>query len=61
MEWSTDTKNGYDGLEVYMEYRYVFVSSTDRNHAKMAAFSFNIRMKIGGWGLSQYINDILPV
>ena len=41
MQWSTDTKIGYDDLEVYMEYRYVFVSSTDRNHVKMAAFSFN--------------------
>ena len=36
MEWSTDTKNGYDDLEVYMEYGYVFMSSTGRNHAKMA-------------------------
>ena len=35
MEWSIDTKNGYDALEVYMEYGYVFVSSTGRNHAKM--------------------------
>ena len=42
MEWSTDTKIGYDDLEVYMEYGYVFVSSTGRNHVKMAAFSFNI-------------------
>ena len=43
MQWSTDTKTGYDDLEVYimMEYEYVFVSSTDRNHGKMAAFSFN--------------------
>ena len=41
MEWSTDTKNGYDDLEVYMEYGYVFVSLTGRNHAKMATFSFN--------------------
>ena len=40
MEWSTDTKTGYDDLEVYMEYGYVFVSSTGRNHVKMAAFSF---------------------
>ena len=39
MEWSTDTKTGYDDLEVYMEYGYVFVSSTG-NHVKMAAFSF---------------------
>ena len=36
MEWSTDTKNGYDDLEVYLEYGYVFVSTTGRNHAKMA-------------------------
>ena len=41
MVWSTDTKTGYNDLEVYMEYGYVFVSSTGRNHAKMAAFSFN--------------------
>ena len=40
MEWSTDTKSGYDDLEVYMEYGYVFVSTTGRNHFKMAAFSF---------------------
>ena len=39
MEWSTDTKNDYDDYEVYIEYRYVFVSLTGRNHAKMAAFS----------------------
>ena len=42
MEWSSDTKIGYDDLEVYTEYRYVFVSSTGRNHVKMAAFSFKI-------------------
>ena len=41
MEWSTDTKNGYDVLEVYMEYAYMFVSSSGRNHAKMTTFSFN--------------------
>ena len=41
VEWSTDTKNGYDDLEVYMEYGNVFVSSTGRNHAKMATFIFN--------------------
>ena len=40
MEWSTDTKNGYGDLEVYMEYGYVFVSSTGRNHVQMPAFSF---------------------
>ena len=40
MEWSTDTKTGYDDLEVYMESGYVFVSSTGRNNVKMAAFSF---------------------
>ena len=34
--WTTDTKNSFDDLEVYMEYGYVFVSSTGRNHAKMA-------------------------
>ena len=32
MEWSTNTKNGYDDLEVYIEYEYVFVSTTGRNH-----------------------------
>ena len=26
MEWSTDTKTGYDDLEVYMEYGYMFLS-----------------------------------
>ena len=41
MEWITDIKNGYDVLEVFMECGYMFVSSTGRNHAKMAAFSFN--------------------
>ena len=46
MERSTDTKTGYDDLEVYMEYGYVFVSSTGRNDVKMAAFSFNNLMKI---------------
>ena len=40
MECSTDTKIGYDDLEVYTEYGYVFVSSTGRNDVKMAAFSF---------------------
>ena len=45
MEWSTDTKNGYGDLEVYMEYGYVFVSSTGRNHVKMAAFSFKCLIK----------------
>ena len=39
IEWSTDTKNGHGDLEVYMEYGYVFVSSTGRNHAKMATLS----------------------
>ena len=43
MGWSTDTKNGYDDLEVYMEYWYLFVSSTGRNHAKMAAFMFKFQ------------------
>ena len=40
MERSTDTKTGYDDLEVYIEYGYVFVSSTGKNDVKMAAFSF---------------------
>ena len=40
MKWSTDTMTGYDDLEVYMEYGYVFVSSTGRNDVKMVAFSF---------------------
>ena len=34
MERSTDTKNDYDDLEVYMEYRYVFVSTSGKNHDK---------------------------
>ena len=29
----------YDDLEMYMEYGYVFVSSTGRNHAKMATLT----------------------
>ena len=49
MEWSTDTKTGYDDLEVYMGYGYVFVSSTGRNDVKMAAFSFNTNGKKGVW------------
>ena len=44
MEWSTNTKTGYDDLEVYMEYGHGFVSSTGRNHVKMAAFSFKMAM-----------------
>ena len=46
MEWSTGTKTGYDDLEVYMEYGYVFVSSTGKNHVKMAAFSFKYGWKM---------------
>ena len=42
MEWSTDTNNGYDDLEVYMEYGYVFVSTTGRNYAKMAYCPFKL-------------------
>ena len=34
LEWRIDTKNGYDDLEVNMEYGYVFVSTAGRNHAK---------------------------
>ena len=45
MEWSTDTKDGYHDLEVYMEYEYVFVSTTGRNHAKMAYSLFNSAQK----------------
>ena len=45
MEFSTDFKTGYDDLEVYMEYRYVFVSTTARNHAKMAYCLFNLTNK----------------
>ena len=41
MELSTDTKNGYDDLEVNMEYGYVCVSSTDRNPANMAYSLYN--------------------
>ena len=46
--WSgvTDTRIGYDDLEVYMEYRYVFVSSTGRNDVKMVAFSFKSHQKV---------------
>ena len=55
MEWSTDTKDGYDDLEVCMEYGYVFISSTARNHAKMATFSFKL-----GWIVKRNkINEIL--
>ena len=46
MEWSTDTKTGYDDLEVYMEYGYVFVSTTGRNHIKMAAFTSTIESSL---------------
>ena len=35
MEWSTDFKNDYDDFEVYMQYRYVFLSTTGRYYAKM--------------------------
>ena len=42
MEWSTDTKNDYDDMKVYLAYGYVFVSSTVRNHAKLAFCFFNI-------------------
>ena len=31
--YGVDTKNVYDDLDVYMEYGYV--STTDRNHAKI--------------------------
>ena len=47
MEWSTDTKTGYDDLQVYMEYGYVLISSTGRNNVKMAAFSFPPTMSTG--------------
>ena len=54
MEWSTDTKTNYDDSEVYIEHGYVFVSSTGRNHVKMAAFSFKfwdlLRLI---WGITQ--------
>ena len=43
--WSTDTKNGYDDLEEYMEYGYVFVSLTDRNRAKMAYSLFKFKKR----------------
>ena len=46
MEWSTDTKTGCDDLEVYMEYGYVFVSSTGRNNVKMAASSFKFDLTL---------------
>ena len=41
MEWGRDPKNGYDYLEVYMKYGYLFVSITGRNHAKMAYYLFD--------------------
>ena len=41
MESSTDTNNGYDDLEIYMEYWNVFMRTTGRNHAKMAYNLFN--------------------
>ena len=40
VEWSTDTKTGYDDLEVYMVYGYASVSTTGWNHAKMAYSPF---------------------
>ena len=43
--WSTDTKNGYDDLEEYMEYGYLFVSLTDRNRAKMAYSLFKFKKR----------------
>ena len=51
MEWNTDTKTGYDDLEVYKEYGHVFVSLTGRNHVKMAAFSFNLDSIWAEWGI----------
>ena len=61
MELSTDTKTGYDDLEVYMEYGYVFVSSTGRNHVQMAFHLFSLSQipfftKCCDW--SCYINMI---
>ena len=74
MEWSSDTKNGNDDLEVYMEYGYVFVSSTSRNHVKMATFSFKFRInfqqnhhsnlqKLQLWGQhsAQLLSLLLPI
>ena len=52
MEWSTNTKNGSDDLDVYMEYRYVFVSSTGRNLAKMSYNLFNSRRTVMIWEMS---------
>ena len=43
MEWSTDTKNGYGDLEIYMEYGYVAVSTTGRNQDKMAYSLFKLK------------------
>ena len=54
LEWRTDTKNGYEDKEVYIEYRYVLVSSTGRNHAKMAAFSFNMARLL----ISMHVNNM---
>ena len=36
MDIKVHFKNCYDDLEVYMEYGYVFLSTTGRNHAEMA-------------------------
>ena len=45
MEWSTDTNNGYDDLEIYMEIYSIkmSVSSTGKNHAMMAPSLFNLK------------------
>ena len=56
MEWSTDTETGCDDLEVYMEYGYVFVSSTGRNDVKMAAFSFK-----WPWVTMKRTKSLMPV
>ena len=36
MEWRTDFRNSYGEFEIYMEYGYDFVSTTGRNHARVA-------------------------
>ena len=46
VEWRTDTNNCFDDLEVYMEYGYVSVSSSGRNHAKIAYSPFNMQLVI---------------
>ena len=56
MERSTDTKTGNDDLEVYIEYGYVFVSSTGRIDVKMAA---SVNFKYIQWNLSVMTTSLI--